>query len=152
MRQDRLVIQDPPPAKTNQGTAQTSFRFQPRRRTRKVTGPEAALPPGAEPGKVPRISRLMALAIKFQGLLKDGIVADYADLARLGFVSRARMSQIMGLLSLAPDIQEEILTLPRTVSGHDPIVERDVRRICLIDIWERQRILWQALRRPDPAP
>jgi hypothetical protein len=60
------------------------FRFHLRRRTRKVTGPEAALPPGAEPGRVPRISRLMSLAIKFQGLIRDGIVEDYADLARLG--------------------------------------------------------------------
>ena len=147
MRHGRLVIQDPPPTKTGQCTAQTSFRFQPRRRSRKVTGPEAALPPGAEPGKVPRISRLMALAIKFQGLIRDGIVEDYADLARLGLVSRSRMSQVMSLLNLAPDIQEEILALPRTPSGHDPIVERDVRRICRVDLWERQREMWAGCRR-----
>ena len=46
---------------------------------------------------------------------------DYAELARLGHVSRALISQIMNLLLLAPDIQEEILFLPKTVAGHDPI-------------------------------
>ena len=152
MRQDRLVIQAPSPTKTCQGTAQTSFRFQPRRRRKPPNSAESVLTPGAEPGKIPRISRLMSLAIKFQGLIREGIVEDYADLARLGFVSRSRMTQVMSLLNLAPDIQEEILTLPRTVLGHDPIVERDVRRICQVDIWERQRILWTQLRRADPAP
>lgn len=103
---------------------------------------------GVAPGRIPRVSRLMALAIKYQGLIRDGVVVDYADLARLGFVTRARMTQVMSLLNLAPDIQEEILTLPRTLSGHDPIVERDVRKICQVDIWERQRILWNQLCQP----
>jgi hypothetical protein len=48
----------------------------------------------------------MALAIKFQDMVDRGEVHDYADLARLGFVSRARITQIMNLLNLAPDIQE----------------------------------------------
>ncbi len=47
-------------------------------------------------GKLPRVTRLMALAIKFDGLLRDGLVRDYADLARLGHVTRARMTQLMG--------------------------------------------------------
>lgn len=54
----------------------------------------------------PRLARLMALAIKFDGLVRQGVVRDYADLARLGYVSRARITQIMNLLHLAPDIQE----------------------------------------------
>jgi len=65
-------------------------------------------------GRVPRISRLMALAIRFEQLLRDGEVADQAELARLGHVSRARLTQIMNLLNLASDIQEEILFLPKT--------------------------------------
>jgi hypothetical protein len=150
MRQDRLVVQDPPHTKTCQGTAQTAFRFQPKRkrRRREVTGPESALPPGVEPGKVPRISRLMALAIKFQGLIRDGIVADYADLARLGFVSRSRMTQIMSLLSLAPDIQEEILDVPADSS----VSEHAVRPICGILDWEEQRVLWRRLYHPTSTP
>jgi hypothetical protein len=42
-------------------------------------------------------------------LIQQGVVKDYADLARLGQVSRARITQIMNLLNLAPDIQEPIL-------------------------------------------
>ena len=42
-------------------------------------------------GSVPRISRLMALAIRMQDLVDTGEVADYADLARLAQVSRARI-------------------------------------------------------------
>jgi hypothetical protein len=66
-----------------------------------------------EPGNLPRISKLMAFAIRFDGLVRSGEVRDYADLARLGYVTRARITQIMNLLNLAPDIQESILFLPR---------------------------------------
>lgn len=46
---------------------------------------------------------------------------DYADLARLGHVTRPRLTQIMELFLLAPDIQEEILFLPAVTSGDDLI-------------------------------
>jgi hypothetical protein len=74
-------------------------------------------------GRVPRISRLMALAIRFDDLLRRGQVKDYAELARLGHVTRARATQIMNLLNLAPDIQEALLFLPAVEVGHDPIRE-----------------------------
>jgi hypothetical protein len=85
----------------------------------------------------------MALAIKFEGLIRDGVVSDYADLARLGVVTRARMTQIMNLLNLAPDIQEEILFLPKTMAGRDPLSERNIRRVTAIVHWSRQRKLWR---------
>jgi hypothetical protein len=53
----------------------------------------------------------MALAIHFDGLIRDGVVKNYAELARLGGVSRARITQIMNLLNLPPWKQEEILFL-----------------------------------------
>src|SRR4051812_23529448 len=61
---------------------------------------------GAVPGKGahPRVARLMALAIKFDGMIRDGVVKDYAELGRLGKITRARISQIMALTTLAPDI------------------------------------------------
>ena len=69
-----------------------------------------AMPQKAQPAeKVPRVARLLALAHKFQGMLDRGEVASMADLARLGRVSRARITQIMDLLLLAPEIQEEVL-------------------------------------------
>jgi hypothetical protein len=46
---------------------------------------------------IPRIARLMALAIRFEGLVRKGTIRDYADLARRGHVTRARMTQIMKL-------------------------------------------------------
>src|ERR1700686_5247230 len=52
---------------------------------------------GEETGRVPRVSRLMALAIKFEGLIREGAVRNQRDLAEAGQVSRARMSQIMSL-------------------------------------------------------
>jgi len=69
-------------------------------------------------------------------------VADYAEIARLGHVTRARVTQIMNLLHLAPDIQEEILFLPRTERGRDPIRERHVRPIAAELDWRKQRKMW----------
>ena len=71
----------------------------------------------------------MALAIRFEELLENGTAADYADLARMGNVSRARMTQIMNLLNLAPDIQESLLFLPPVRSSRDAISERTCRPV-----------------------
>ena len=67
--------------------------------------------------RIPRVTRLMALAIKFQDLVDRGEVSDYAELARLGFVTRARLTQIMNLLLLAPAVQESLLFLDGVPSG-----------------------------------
>ena len=97
-------------------------------------------------GSVPRISRLMALAIHMQKLVDTSEVTDYAELAQLAHVSRARITQIMNLLHLAPDIQEEILFLPRTDGRRAPIRERMVRPIAAIIGWRKQRRLWSDLK------
>ena len=107
---------------------------------------EAQPPIPVEPGRVPRISRLMALAIRFDGLIRRGAVRDYADLARLGHVSKPRVTQIMNLLHLAPDIQEEILFLPRTLKGRDPISERHIRPVTSAVGWCKQRRMWNKLK------
>jgi hypothetical protein len=101
-------------------------------------------------GSVPRVAKLMALAIRCEELVRTEEVADYADLARLGHITRARMTQIMNLLNLAPDIQEAILFLPRTTKGRDPIGERDLRPICVVPSWNEQRRLWLRLRDGQP--
>src|SRR5262249_47774214 len=77
--------------------------------------------PVLPPGRVPRIARLMALALRFERLIREGKIANYSELARLGHVTHARVSQVMNLLYLAPDIQEAILFLPRTERGRDAI-------------------------------
>ncbi|MFT3881806.1 MAG: hypothetical protein QM703_19370 [Gemmatales bacterium] len=99
-------------------------------------------PPVLPEGRIPRISRLMALAHHLERLVVTGVVKDYAELARLGQVSRARITQIMNLLLLAPDIQEEILFLPMTVAGHDPIKLKHLQGIALTPSWDLQRSEW----------
>ena len=109
----------------------------------------ADAPPQADvpAGRVPRVGRLMALAIRFDGLIRSGEIGDYAALARLGCVTRARMTQIMNLLMLAPDIQEALLFLPPTVRGRDPIHLRQLQPIAAVQGWPEQRQRWQALYR-----
>jgi len=63
------------------------------------------------PVRLPRITKMMALAIRLDYLITSGQFTDQAELARVGHVSRARLTQIMDLNLLAPDIQEEILDL-----------------------------------------
>jgi len=112
---------------------------------RELRSGEAPPKPELPVGSIPRVTRLMALALRCDELIQCGEVSDYAELARLGHVSRARITQIMNLLILAPDIQEQILFLPRTTHGCDPISERDLRVICSTVDWKRQRQLWQNL-------
>ena len=115
------------------------------RKTLKVGGAPPDVPASVDLGRVPRVSRLMALAIRLDRLLREGVARDYADLARLGGVTRARLTQVMNLLLLAPDIQEEILSLPRTQCGFDPIPERRVRTITSVPDWRKQRRLWREI-------
>src|SRR6266849_3656467 len=102
----------------------------------------------AEAGRVTRVSRLMALAIRFEQLIRAGEVTGCAELATLGHVTRARMSQIMCLLCLAPDVQEEVLFLPRTLKGRDPIQLRHLLPIARIAGWARAS---QGVDEPSPA-
>lgn len=121
-------------------TIERTVHFGRGRSTRKELRDGKAKKPPA--GRIPRVSRLMALAIRLDGMIRDGLVADQAELARLGHVSRARVTQIMDLLSLAPDIQEAVLFLQATERGRDAITERDLRPIAAMADWGRQRKLW----------
>ena len=112
-----------------------------RRRKKKILS-SPRQQPDDQPGRgIPRIARLMALAIRFEGLLRNETIRDYAELARLGRVTRARMTQIMKLLDLAPDIQEQILFLPR-IQG---LNERNLRPIVSRTHWQEQRRRFQKI-------
>jgi hypothetical protein len=107
-------------------------------------------PVPAERARPPRVTCLLAPAHRFEALVRTGEVKDYADLARVGRVSRARMSQILKLLTLAPSIQEHILWLPPRAGGKESITERDLRNIVSEPRWDRQRTLFEKLlRRKD---
>jgi hypothetical protein len=121
--------------------------FQRRCRGRKELGAGAGPPPPAAPGRVPRVARLLALAHRLEHLLRTGVVQDFGDVAALGHVSRARVSQVMGLLHLAPDVQEQVLFLPRTERGRDRVILRHLLPIAAVPDWGRQRRLWAALAR-----
>ena len=99
----------------------------------------------AEPGRIPRISRLMALAIRFDRLIREGKVTDLSELARLAHVTQPRITQIMNLNHLAPDIQEELLFLPRGTNGGDVVHERMLRPIAAEISLRCQRQLWREL-------
>lgn len=81
------------------------------------------------------------MALKFEGLIHQGVIEDYAELARLGQVSRARVTQIMNLLNLSAEIQEEILAdaSPDTRG----VRETTVRALSSEISWPRQRELWR---------
>ena len=126
-------------------TFESTIHFMRRGRGRKEISPgPAPLPAIAE--RIPRISRLMALAIRFDQLVRSGDVADYAELARLGHVTRARMTQIMNLGLLAADIQEELLFLPRTERGRDRVFLRQLQPIAAVADWKKQRRMWKELK------
>ncbi len=94
-------------------------------------------------GRVPRISKLMALAIRYDQMLSDGVVQSQTELAELLHVSQPRMTQIMNLLHLSPEIQEEILMLPGVAKGADVITERDMRLISTSVCWRSQAQVWE---------
>lgn len=131
------VVTDP----REDGAIQVEVMLPVRQQRRTQAGTEArqeSLP------RVPRISRLMALAIKFQEMVDSGTVCGYADLARLGYVTRARITQIMNLLLLAPDIQEHLLFL-YAEPGALPPTERELRTVAIRISWEEQRMLRNGL-------
>lgn len=92
--------------------------------------------------RIPRITRLMALAIKFQVMVDRGDVRDYADVARLGYVTRARITQVMNLLNLAPGIQEDILVASGSSAGREATTERQIRSIAKLVLWADQMRAW----------
>jgi len=107
------------------------------RRARQRSVPPGRASPGMArlAGRVPRVARLLALAIRFEHLLNSGVIASYAELAQLGHVSRARMTQLMNLLLLAPDIQETLLFWPPTERGRDPLQLRQLQPLTRVADW-----------------
>jgi hypothetical protein len=87
----------------------------------------------------------MALAIRLEHLLATGQVKDQAEIARAAGITRARVTQILNLTNLAPDIQQAILDLEPTTDPVPRFREREVRSIAIIANWEKQRVLWKRL-------
>ena len=103
----------------------------------------------ANPPRIPRIARLVALARHIDDLVRSGTVCSYAMAARLGHISRARMSQILTLVHLAPDLQEQLLFLQRPARGRTAPVLRQVLQVAAALDWDEQRQRWRRLRRAN---
>jgi len=125
--------------------AQLTFRSQnAQRRARRET--EAAHLQEKHPAIV---AKRLALAYRIQGEIDEGLYEDMADVALTHDLSRARLTQIMNLLFLAPDIQEEILALEYP-PGRQPITERMLRCILKSLDWAEQRVVWAGLKLNEP--
>ncbi len=123
------------------GSSLFEVRFKLRPTVREIQRAEQVTEPTVRAvrrtGRYPRAAKVLALALQFQEMINRGEVRDYADLARLGCVSRERISQSMMLVWLAPDIQKAVLRLPP--SGRAPFSEGALRRIAKMPLWEDQR-------------
>jgi site-specific DNA recombinase len=97
---------------------------------------------GHRPERLASVARLLAMAHRLDGLITDGTVLNYAELAHYASVSRARISQIMNLLNLAPAIQEKLLFLPSSEAVL--VTERTLQRLASISDWSRQTDLFAA--------
>lgn len=96
----------------------------------------------AHVGRVPRVSQVMALAIHCEQLIQRGLIKNQSELAHYAQISTGRMTQIMTLLNLAPEIQEKILCLPEVERGRATLTEIEVRRIAMEPDWTVQRRIW----------
>ena len=125
-------------------TTNHEVHFEKSRRSGKVEAgiAEAPLPTS----RVPRVSKIMALAIRFDKLIREEAVKNQTELARIGHVSRVRLTQIMNLNLRAPDIQEEVLHLPLHYCGREKLKESELREIAALMDWGKQRELWGAVR------
>lgn len=132
-------------------TSQIHFSMRNRGRREMKPGP-APITESTIEGSVPRISRLLALAIKMDGLIRSGAVPDQSNLASLGHVTRARVTQILNLTLLAPDIQEAILFLPRVRRGRDPLRETHLREVAAVADWPKQRRKWAQVLATTSVP
>lgn len=118
---------------------------RPRRHESGQGGQPDSVPEPESRSRIPRITQLMALAIKFQVMVEQGEVRDYADLARLGYVTRARITQIMNLVNLAPDLQEKLLSLTPNRVTSTLFAERKLRKIVSAVDWCEQRQRWDSI-------
>lgn len=95
-------------------------------------------PRHAKPVRLPRVTRLMALSIKYEHLIQGGLVKTHDELADLAGVDRSLVSRIVRLRLLSPRIQEWLLNLPETERGDDPVDLTNLGPLTRIVSWDKQ--------------
>jgi len=78
-------------------------------------------------GEPPKIVELLHKAEEWRRQLDAGEVASQAETARREGITRARVTQVLGLLRLPAEVRRQILANPITASG-TPVTERMLRR------------------------
>ena len=95
-------------------------------------------PPPPQVRRPARVAQVLSRAHRLEAAIAAGEYADRADAARqLGF-TRARITQILDLTLLAPDIQERVLDL-EAINGREPLTERGLRDVVGHGCWVDQR-------------
>ena len=112
------------------------------RLTNEAPPPPPPPAPATTGGSVPRVTRLLALALRCERMVRSGEVRDQSELARRCGVTQPRMTQIMNLALLSPALQEQVLTLPRVTNGRAAVNERMLRGIAREPCWIRQQEMW----------
>ncbi|MCX7805855.1 MAG: hypothetical protein N3A38_11790 [Planctomycetota bacterium] len=87
--------------------------------------------PPREP-RTPPVVEMLRKALAWRRELDSGAVATQADIARREGLTRARVTQVLMLVRLAPEIQEKVLTLPPTAGRH-AISERLLRPLTMVE-------------------
>jgi len=109
-----------------------------RRRGKAVELVEGAATPTTKRTRPLRVARTLALAHVFRELIEARVVRDQAELASLTGFTRARITQMLDLTLLAPDIQESLL-LAALAPGQRGVAERDLRAANRCMHWPEQR-------------
>ena len=84
-----------------------------------------ALPPERppiDPATVPRITRMLVLGYHFERLVREGKVKNYAEIAKLAGLSRARIAQLTDLPLLPPRLQQDILLEDARLLPHESAI------------------------------
>lgn len=123
--------------------------------TRRVhtDGVATALPPPrgnskpAKEPKTPRVVELLRKATEWRALLESGQIANQAEIARREGLTRARVTQIMGMLRLAPEIQKQIRSMPDSV-GRPRVTERMLRHV--EKVADSRDQLWESMEKSRP--
>ena len=115
------------------------------RRSRSVELTPAPPPDKPEPvRRSAKVARQLALAHHLQAAIDRGAIADRADVARKLGLTRARVTQLLDLLLLAPDLQDAVLAL-EAVDGAEPMAERTLRAVAHAGTWAAQRAAWRRI-------
>jgi hypothetical protein len=99
----------------------------------------AATPPQGPPERPARVAVTLALAHRIRQGILAGEIKDQAEAARKLGLTRARLSQILDLTNLAPDLQEEVLFL-EAIDGREPLSGRALRGVLRFWAWAEQRV------------